>query len=128
MIKTVETMPCIHCITCTDGRRNKRNERGARKVIYVCHPYRSDPTGNRVRVGRFCRRLVRSGNLPLAPQVCLPAFLDETTERDLAMKLCLRMVGLAEEIRVYGKPSEGMRLEIGEAQRLGIPITHEDLP
>ena len=98
------------------------------RFIYLCHPYRSDPTRNRSRVAWICRRLVRSGHLPLAPQVYLPAFLDEATERALAMRLCLRMVGLAEEVRVYGKPSEGMRVEIAEAQLLGTPIAYEDLP
>ncbi len=97
-------------------------------MIYVCHPYRSDPTGNRRRVARICRPLVRSGHLPLAPQVYLPAFLDEPTERALAMRLCLRLVSLAEEVRVYGEPSEGMRLEIAEAERLGIPVVYGDLP
>ena len=98
------------------------------RVIYVCHPYRSDPAANREQVRKISRQLARAGHLPLAPQVYLPAFLDEATERALAMKLCLRMVRLAEEIRVCGKPSEGMRQEIDEAYRLGIPIIYERQP
>ena len=97
-------------------------QHGSGRVIYVCHPYRSDPTGNRRRVARICRRLVRSGHLPLAPQVYLSAFLDEATERAVAMRLCLRLVALADQVWVYGTPSEGMQIEIAESERLGIPV------
>ena len=123
-----ETIPCMGGITCTETGRSTCNEHDAGKVIYVCHPYRSDPKANQVQVARICRHLVRSGHLPLAPQVYLPAFLDEATERAQAIQLCLRLVGLVEEVRVYGKPSEGMRLEIAEAGRLGLPIVYEDRP
>jgi hypothetical protein len=127
-LETVGTMPCMHSITCTDGKRSNCNQPDAGKVIYVCHPYRSDPKANQTQVAGICRHLVRSGHLPLAPHVYLPAFLDEATERSVAMELCLRLVGLAEEIRVYGKPSEGMRLEIAEAYRRGLRIIYECRP
>ena len=64
------------------------------------------------------------GYLPIAPQIYLPEFIDEATERDLALKLCLALVTLSGEVRVYGKPTEGMRLEIAEAHRLGIPVVN----
>jgi hypothetical protein len=66
--------------------------------------------------------LVVEGHLPIAPQLYLPAFLDETTERNLALQFCLRLVALADEVRVYGEPTAGMRLEIDEARRLEIPV------
>jgi hypothetical protein len=57
----------------------------------------------------------------------VPTFLDESTERDVAMRLCLRLVSLSDEVRVYGPEiSEGMRLEIAEAERLGIPVLRGD--
>ncbi|MGH9783806.1 MAG: hypothetical protein ACRD88_06430, partial [Terriglobia bacterium] len=63
-----------------------------------------------------------------APQLYLPGFLDEATERDLAMRLCLGLVVLADEVRVYGEPSAGMLEEIAEARRLGIPVIREEGP
>jgi hypothetical protein len=54
----------------------------------------------------------------------LPSFIDDRTERELALKLCLRLVSLADEVRVYGTPSEGTRLETAEAKRLGIPVVY----
>ena len=62
------------------------------------------------------------GHCPLAPQIYLPQFVDESTERALALKLCLELLALSEEVRVYGEPSAGMHLEIAEAHRLGIPV------
>ena len=96
------------------------------KVVYMCHPFGSDPTGHREAIVKVCRALVRHGALPLAPQLLLPQFLDEYTERDLAMRFCLRLVGVCDEVRVYGEPTVGMHLEIDEAHRLGIPVVAGD--
>lgn len=90
--------------------------------VYVSHAYRGDPGGNAAAVARLARRLALEGALPIAPQIYLPAFLDEATERDLALKICLEMIGLADEVRVYGPVTEGMSLEVARARALGIPI------
>jgi hypothetical protein len=97
-------------------------------VTFVCHPFSASAAANAREVLQLARALVLSGHLPLAPQIYLPQFLDEATERDLALRLCLRMVALANEVRVYGETSEGMRLEVAEAVRLGIPIVRGKLP
>lgn len=44
------------------------------------------------------------------------------------MRLCLGLVVLADEVRVYGEPSAGMLEEIAEARRLGIPVIREEGP
>jgi len=62
--------------------------------------------------------------VPIAPQLFLPQFLQETVERELALRLCLRLVGLSDAVYAYGEPTEGMRLEIAEAERLGIPVVY----
>ena len=90
--------------------------------IFVSHQYSNDPHKSSLRVQAVARELVRENHLPLAPQIYLPQFIDESKERELALKLCLELVALSDEVRVYGKPTEGMRLEIAEAHRLGIPV------
>jgi hypothetical protein len=94
-------------------------------VVFVSHPYSSDPAANRKRVAAIARRLALAGHLPLPPQLLFPHFIDEHTERDLALKLCLELLALVDQVRVYGEFSEGMRLEIREAERLGIPVIRE---
>jgi len=94
-------------------------------VVYVCHRFASDPQHHCEAVKRVCRALVSNGCVPLAPQLLLPQFMDEDTERDLAIRFCLRLVAVCDKVRVFGEPSAGMRLEIAEAQRLGIPVVDE---
>lgn len=93
------------------------------KVVYFCHRSHSDPRGHAVIVRGVCRRLSREGSLPLGPQLLLPPFVDERRERDLAMRLCPGLVALSDDVRVYGDPTGGMRFEIAEARRLGIPVS-----
>jgi dienelactone hydrolase len=88
----------------------------------VCHPFSSDPLCHRKSVRKVCRALVMAGVVPLAPQILFPQFMHENTEREHALACCLRLVALCNELRVYGQVSEGMRREIAEACRLGIPV------
>jgi len=97
-------------------------------VVFVSHAFSSDPISYGRRVAEIARELSSTGHLPLAPQIYLPRFLNEETERDLALRLCLELVGLADEVWVYGEPTDGMRLEIAEAERLGIPVVRKEMP
>ena len=112
-------------------RRNGKIEGLAKRirnslVVYVCHRYRGDAQTNSRAVVSVCRSVAMSGAVPLAPQLFLPQFLDELTERDRAIECCLRFVSLVDEVWVFGKVSEGMRKEIAEANRLGIPVVVGD--
>ena len=75
-----------------------------------------------MQVRGVCRLVSTGDDLPLAPQLFLSQFLDEATERQRAMTCCLKLVSLVDEMRVFAERSEGMRLEITEARRLGIPV------
>ena len=76
---------------------------------------------NRERVRQICEGL-KDKCVPLAPQLMLSAYINEATERDLAIAHCLGLVATADELLVYGEPTEGMQLEIAEARRLEIPV------
>ena len=91
------------------------------KKVFVCHPFAGDPEGNVRKVREICSQLAVEDFLPLAPQIYLLQFLDEATQRDLALRLCLELVRISDQVRVYGEPTEGMRLEIAEAKRLASP-------
>ncbi len=85
-----------------------------------------EPPGDDLAVRSLARQLALEGHLPLAPQIYLPRFLDEDTERQLAMDLCLKLARMADEVWAYGDLSDGMRVEITEAHRLGIPVVVRD--
>ena len=104
-------------------RRARPRAEGRRLRVYVCHPFGGDQEGNARKVRVICRALVEGGHLPIAPHLYLPAFVDEGDERDLAIALCLELVAICDEVRVYGGTvTGGMRREIDRAEALGIPV------
>jgi hypothetical protein len=94
-----------------------------RHWVYVCHPYSGYVEANCERVRQICRGLVRERALPIAPQLYLPAFVDEVTERELALALCLELLEACSEVRVYGGTmTDGMQRELAHARACGIRI------
>lgn len=100
----------------------------ARRRVYVCHPYAADPPKNVARVHAIARGLSSEGLLPIAPHIYLPQLFDEATQRDEALQACLELVGLCDEVRAYGPPSDGMVIEIEHAHVLGIPVVELPVP
>ena len=102
------------------------------RTVFISHAFSADVELNSRRVLAIARACVREGLLPLAPQIYFPQFIDESTERDLALRLCLSLVGLADEVRVYGRLSPGMIVEVEHARRLGIAVidgrTGDEIP
>jgi hypothetical protein len=106
--------------------RQRRLSQCRRRLVYVCHPFADDPPGNVERVRNICRHLVAEGVLPIAPHLYLPAFIDEATERELALSLCLELVDVCDELRVFGaNVTRGMNREIERATQRGIPVHFE---
>lgn len=105
------------------------NATGQRRRVYVCHAYSSDPAGNAAKVAEICKVLVAEGVLPIAPQVYLASFVDDATQRDLAMSLCLDLLAGCDELLLRGPElSAGMIDEVRFALRRGIPIRSHVTP
>lgn len=81
--------------------------------IYVCHRYSDDPWTNTMLIKDACRAIVELGHLPVAPQLYLPQFIDESTERNLAMDLCLDLLHVCHEVWVY-TTTEHPELSVGQ--------------
>ena len=97
------------------------------KVIYICSPFRADDSKafheNIKLAQRACEYAIGSGNTPICPQLYFPQFLNEETQREIALKAGLGLVKAADELWVIGpKISSGMASEILEAARLGVPV------
>jgi len=94
-----------------------------RPVVYVCHPYAGNPTENIAAVRQICRELADDGLLPIGPHIYLPQFVDEGTEREVALSMCTQLVERCDELRVYGtQVAAGMFREIDHAARVGVPV------
>jgi hypothetical protein len=97
--------------------------------IYVCHRYSDDPEGNTRAIREICRDLTARGYCPVAPQLYLPSFLDEATERERAMVLCRELIDICDAVWVYRSTqrptlSEGQLREIGEAATDGVELVY----
>jgi len=100
-----------------------------KKLIYVCSPYRpigDDPEKelayNRFVARSVCEFIVLSGDIPYAPHLFFPQFLDDECElqRMEGILAGLEMLELTDELVVVGdRVSPGMALEIKKAKKLG---------
>lgn len=96
-----------------------------RPIIYVCSPYSGDITGNTKRARQYSRFVVDEGGIPLTPHLYLPQFMQEETERDLAIFMDLALLSKCAELWVFGDViSAGMQIEIDRAQHKGKPVRY----
>ena len=99
------------------------------KKVYICSPYRGDVETNVQNARKYCRAEVELSCLPIAPHLLFTQFLDDAIpkERERGLRMGTQMLGLCDELWAFGEPSEGMRMEIEQAGRLGIPVRRLDV-
>jgi len=100
-----------------------------KKLLYVCSPYRpiGDDPEKELKYNRFvarsvCETIVLNGDIPYAPHLFFPQFLDDACElqRMEGIVAGLEMLELADELVIVGdRVSPGMALEIKTAKQLG---------
>ena len=97
---------------------------GDSRRVYVCHPY-SKISRNMKEVKLICRKILDEGNIPIAPHLYLPQFIDESADPELARTLSLQLLEMCEEIRVCGSVvTDKMREEMEHALEHDIPFNH----
>jgi SRSO17 transposase len=110
--------------------QKKRDAGKGRKMVYVASRYAGDIPANKEAAVRCCRQVVREGYMPVASHLLYPQILDDSNprERELGLAFGLALLGLCDEVWVYGEPSPGMEREIQEAKRLRKPVMHREVP
>lgn len=95
------------------------------RVVYVAHPFASDPEGNRAKAAAVCREIAlsRPGVVPVCPLLAF-SFLWEPRERVIALAYCLALLEQCDELWLAGdwELSEGCQLERRRALELGMPV------
>ena len=92
-------------------------------TVYICSPYSGDIKNNTAKTREYCRFAVDEGQVPVAPHLMFPQFMDEEKERELALQMDLVLLEKCDELWVFGREwSEGMKAEIEVASRLGMKI------
>lgn len=116
-----------------EGRKMKRT--------YIISRYRAktekEVEFNRRVARHFCRKLIDYDSIPIAPHLYYTQFLDDSFpgDRECGLELAIRELRSSDEfllIVIDGVISEGMRGEIEEVGRLGIPgrivcLTHKEI-
>ena len=105
----------------------EREERAARyrPLVYICSPFSGDISGNFDKAKKYSRFAVDQKAIPLAPHLLFPQFMDEDTERELAVFMDMVLLGRCKEVWVFGSHiSDGMAAEIEKAKRKQIRIRY----
>lgn len=102
---------------------NKEQKR-YRPMVYICSAYSGDVEGNLIRARKYSRYAVDEGTIPIAPHLLFPQFMEEDTERDLAMFMDIAILSKCRELWVFGEPTAGMENEIAYAERKQMTIKY----
>lgn len=105
----------------------KSKDRPYRPLVYICSPLSGDIAGNTERARKYCRFALDKGQIPLAPHLMFPQFLDDEDpeERELALFMDVILLGKCSELWVFGDVvSEGMAAEIAVATKRRQPIRY----
>jgi hypothetical protein len=96
-----------------------------RPLVYICSPYSGDIENNVVNARIYCKYAVANHCIPIAPHLFFPQFMDDDTERELAMFMDLVLLSKCEELWVFGNViSKGMGQEIEKAERKNMKIRY----
>ncbi len=88
------------------------------KRVFISHPYKDDPKGNKKLVDTICRELAEKDDiLPISP-LHLFSFMKDDSNREEILQVCFRLIDICDEVWVYGD-SEGCRKEMEYALSIG---------
>ena len=100
------------------------------KLIFVCSPFAGDIEGNIAKARRYCRFVMEQGDVPFAPHLLFPQFLDDSdpAERKTGIDMGLLALESCSELWAFGSElSPGMVIEIEKAGKtLNIPVRRFD--
>lgn len=83
------------------------------------------------RARKACALAVLCNEMPVAPHLMYPQFMDDTdpVDRQKAMRFSLRLLNMSDEVWFVGRRmSEGMKRELEVAKKAGIPYYFMDEP
>ena len=98
---------------------------GFRPLVYICSPFSGDTEKNLERARAYSRFAVDEGYIPLTPHLMYPQFMNERTERELAMHMDLVILKHCKELWVFGENiTSGMQEELDLARKRNLTVKH----
>lgn len=120
--------PTHHIALSNITREEKAAAKAAFKpLVYICSPFSGDIENNNKRTRAFCRFALDKGNIPLAPHLMFPQFMDDNNEqeRDQAIFMDIILMGKCQEVWVLGDViSRDMSIEIEKAKKRRQPVRY----
>lgn len=91
-----------------------------RRKIYVASKYAGDVEKNVKNAIGYCRRVIEQGHMPIASHLLYPQMLDDMNpeERKMGQMFGMALLGICDEVWVFGEISSGMAEEIREAKTM----------
>ena len=109
-----------------EDRERAAQRAGRMERVYICSQYatRGDMMENLHLAEAICRKVIGEGKIPICPHLAYSRVLDDriAEERAAGIRIGLELLRDCDEVRVWTRLAEGMKGEIREASRLGIPI------
>lgn len=97
-------------------------------ITYICHPISSDPAANLIKLKHIYRTLsLQDEVVPFIPYVATVVALDDSVHHERSIGFshneAIFRSGIIDQLFLYGTHiSAGMRIEIGWARELNIPV------
>lgn len=96
-----------------------------RPLVYICSPYAGDVEMNAENARRYSRFAVENMAIPFAPHLLMPQYMDEETERELALRMGIIFLSKCEQLWVFGERiTVGMAYEIKKAVNMGKKVCY----
>ena len=114
-------------LTNISGEEKAAAKAAFKPLVYICSPFSGDIKNNNKRTRAFCRFALDKGNIPLAPHLMFPQFMNDKDEkeRELAIFMDIILMGKCQEVWVLGDViSRGMSIEIEKAKKRRQPIRY----
>lgn len=93
---------------------------GNHKTVFICSPYAGSVMRNVDNAKKYCKFAILKNNLPIAPHLIFPQFLDDKDreQRRLGLGFGLQLMKYCQEVWVFGDNiTEGMDKEIKAAKK-----------
>ena len=93
--------------------------------IFICSPYQGNIEENKKKAAYYAKIVAKAGNVPIAPHIYFPTFLDEKNpnERMTGIAMGLELMDICDEVYVFGfEITEGMKFELDHAKETRKPV------
>ena len=93
--------------------------------IFICSPYQGNIEENKKKAAYYAKIVAKAGNVPVAPHIYFPTFLDEKNpnERMTGIAMGHELMDMCDELYVFGFDiTEGMKFELDHAKETRKPV------